>query len=149
MKKFLVLVGVLLGSLSLSAGDRDYGCGLGYVIVGDDKPNILKITASYTNVVGMPFATFGITSGTSGCKRATSIFVFNEEAYEFTADNLDGLAKDISVGEGESLDTLATLLNQDDKEEFAKTLKDNFSLIFTSSDIEASEVLENIHKLIA
>jgi len=89
--------------------------------------------------------TFGITSGTSQCKAPTKI-VQNEELKEFVVANLDTLSKNISMGNGESLDTLAELIgiaNENRPAVYTK-LQANFSNIFTSDKIEAADVVDNI-----
>ena len=58
---------------------------------------------------------------------------------------MDGLAQDIAMGEGEYLDVLADMLAVSDKASFKSTLKDNFSNIYTSSDVTAEEVAARIH----
>ena len=68
----------------------------------------------------------------------------NERAEEFVASNMDTLAKEISVGHGESVDTLAELLAVEDKALFASTLQSNYNVIYTSQKVEMSDVLDNI-----
>ncbi len=86
--------------------------------------------------------TFGITSGTSGCRKVK--FVMNEIAEEFVASNMDILAKEISVGHGESIDTLAELLAVEDKATFASALQSNYNSIYSSQDVQMADVLDNI-----
>jgi len=68
----------------------------------------------------------------------------NEMAEEFVASNMDILAKEISVGHGESLNTLAELLNVEDKATFSASLQANYNSIYTSQKVEMNEVLDNI-----
>ena len=86
--------------------------------------------------------TFGITSGTSGCKKVQ--FVMNDRAAEFVASNMDQLAKEIAMGHGESVDTLAELLNVENKVAFAASLQQNYNSIYTSGDVKMADVLDNI-----
>jgi hypothetical protein len=86
--------------------------------------------------------TFGITSGTSGCKKMK--LVMNERAAEFVASNMDQLAKEVAVGQGESVDTLAELLDVEDKALFAASLQANYNAIYTSKNAEMADVLDNI-----
>ncbi len=53
---------------------------------------------------------------------------------------MDNLAKDIAAGHGETLDTLAELMEVplQERAEFYSRLQTNFSNIFTSTDIQAS-----------
>jgi hypothetical protein len=86
--------------------------------------------------------TFGITSGTLGCKKAK--LVMNETAQDFVASNMDTLAKEIAMGHGESIDTLAELLNVADKDAFATALQANYNKIYTSKNAKMADVLDNI-----
>lgn len=68
----------------------------------------------------------------------------NERAEEFVASNMDTLAKEIAAGHGESVDTLAELLDVQDKDAFASALQANYNKIYTSKNVEMNEVLDNI-----
>ena len=68
----------------------------------------------------------------------------NERAEEFVASNMDQLAKEIAMGHGESIDTLAELLSVEDKEGFALGLQTNYKGIYTSENVEMADVLDNI-----
>jgi len=143
MKRVLVsLVAVLaLGSIASANVNDQTGCGLGSVIIKDDSTAVMLALQATTNGI---FAnqTFGITTGTLGCKKAK--FVMNERAQEFVAANMDTLAKEIAMGKGESVDTLAELLNIKDKEAFAAALQANYNKIYSSKNVEMADVLDNI-----
>ena len=57
---------------------------------------------------------------------------------------MDILAKEIAVGHGESIDTLAELLNVEDTATFSASLQSNYNSIYTSQKVEMSDVLDNI-----
>ena len=59
---------------------------------------------------------------------------------------MDNLAKDISRGQGESLETLAVLMDvpQPQRGEFSAKLQSNFGRIFTSPQVTEEEVVANI-----
>jgi len=86
--------------------------------------------------------TFGISSGTSGCKKVR--FVMNDRAQEFVASNMDSLAKDMSKGQGESLSTLAELLKIKDKSAFYVALQSNYNSIYANSQVEMADVLDSV-----
>ena len=142
MKKILVsAVAVLALSTSVMAANAQTGCGLGGQVIKKADSAVMYALQATTN--GTSFnRTFGITSGTSGCKKAK--FVMNERASEFVASNMDVLAKEIAVGHGESIDTLAELLSVDDKTTFATALQANYNSIYTSQNVQMSDVLDNI-----
>lgn len=87
--------------------------------------------------------TFGITSGTSGCSKPAKI-VSNDKAIKFVENNMDALAMDISSGQGESINTLATLLKIEDKVAFTTNLQSNFENIYTSTNVTSAQVMDNI-----
>ena len=143
MKKILVsAVAVLaLATAGVASVNDQTGCGLGAVIIKDDSSAVLLALQATTNGTSMN-QTFGITSGTLGCKKTK--LVMNERAEEFVASNMDQLASEIAQGHGESVDTLAELLNVQDKEGFASALQANYNNIYASQNAKMSDVLDNI-----
>lgn len=143
MKKILVsLAAVVALSSSLVANvNNQTGCGLGAMLIKDDSSAVMLALQATTNGTSGN-QTFGITSGTLGCKKTK--FVMNDRAEEFVASNMDILAKEISVGHGESLDTLAELLEVSDKASFKVALQSNYNAIYTSQNVEMADVLDNI-----
>jgi hypothetical protein len=143
MKKLIVsLAAVAALSSSLFANvNNQTGCGLGSMLIKDDSTAIMLALQATTNGISGN-QTFGITSGTLGCKKTK--FVMNDRAEEFVASNMDILAKEIAVGHGESLDTLAELLEVDDKASFKVALQTNYNSIYTSQNVEMADVLDNI-----
>jgi len=143
MKKILVsivAVAALSSSLMASANSQT-GCGLGSVIIKDNSSALMLALQATTNGTSGN-QTFGITSGTLNCKRTK--LVMNEAAQEFVASNMDILAKEIAVGHGESLDTLAELLQVKDSATFSASLQANYNSIYTSKKVEMADVLDNI-----
>ncbi len=142
MKKILVSLAAVVALSSVAfAANNQTGCGLGSVIIKDDSSAVMLALQATTNGTSGN-QTFGITSGTSGCKKTK--LVMNERASEFVASNMDALAKEISVGHGESLDTLAELLNIENKAVFASALQANYNGIYSSKSVKMADVLDNI-----
>ena len=143
MKKNLVTFTVfaLLSSSLVADVNNKTGCGLGAMIIKDDSTAIMLALQATTNGI-FGNQTFGITSGTLGCKKTQ--FVMNERAEEFVASNMDQLAKEIAQGHGESVDTLAELLEVSDKAAFATALQSNYNSIYTSQNAKMADVLDNI-----
>ena len=144
MKKILISAVAIL-ALSTSAFatvNNQTGCGLGSQVIKDDSTVVMLLLQATLNHTVFFNQTFGITSGTSGCKKTK--FVMNERAEEFVASNMDILAKEISVGHGESIDTLAELLSVEDKATFASALQSNYNSIYSSQDVQMADVLDNI-----
>jgi hypothetical protein len=146
MKKFLVSLAavVALGSVASASVNNQTGCGLGAMIIKDNSSAIMLALQATTNGTSLN-QTFGITSGTSGCRKTK--LVMDERVQEFVASNMDTLAKEIAMGQGESVDTLAELLNVKDKAAFASALQANYNKIYSSKNVKMADVLDNISSL--
>jgi len=143
MKKILVSLAavVALSSSAMAGVNSQTGCGLGSMIIKDDSTAVLLALQATTNGTSGN-QTFGITSGTLGCQKTQ--FVMNERAEEFVASNMDQLAKEIAQGHGETVDTLAELLEVSDKATFSASLQENYNKIYTSQNAKMADVLDNI-----
>ena len=147
MKKFILGITLLICTLSPVMSqtlEENCGCGLG-VMLFEGQDGILSQTLAITTNGLFMNNFFGITSGTLGCEPADGI-VSIDRINIFVAGNMDGLAKDIAVGKGEVLDTLAELMNVSDsnRPEMYQNLRANFAQIYSSEDIEHTQIVENI-----
>lgn len=142
MKKVLISMVALaaLSTAGFATVNNQTGCGLGSQIIKDDSSAVMLALQATTNGTGSQ--TFGITSGTSGCRKAN--FVMNERAAEFVASNMDQLSREIAIGQGESVSTLAELLNVQDKAAFASALQANYNAIYTNEKADMATVLDNV-----
>ncbi|MFZ5906406.1 MAG: DUF3015 domain-containing protein [Nitrospirota bacterium] len=150
LKKLLIVtlaIGIFLVMCGLSFAKDGYGsagCGLGSLLIGPE-PGFVQVFAATTNGTSGN-QTFGMTSGTSNCDKQ-AIFASNKRLFEFVHANMDNLAKDIAMGKGESMDTLAELMAipvENRPIVYAK-LQSNFSNIFPSEKVEAGEIIDNIY----
>jgi hypothetical protein len=151
MKKIL-LIGLVMFfmtvGLAYAGSPKDNcGCGWGTMLFKDNDGLVQQVFAATTNG-SFGNQTFGISSGTAECKQATS-FASNEPLNRFVADNMDNLARDIAMGQGEYLDTLAALMEvpMEERDEFSVTLQANFPDIFPAESITHVEVIENIARV--
>jgi hypothetical protein len=122
------------------------GCGLGTILWGNKADNsVLSQTMQATTNGTFGNQTFGITSGTLDCQQPANVAA-SERLMEFTVANMDNLARDIARGEGESLDTLAELLDvpAQNRGEFYANLQGNFADIFITGEESAANVLDRI-----
>ncbi|HHD84023.1 MAG TPA: DUF3015 domain-containing protein [Campylobacteraceae bacterium] len=143
MKKILVTA-LTLGTLAVSAhAERNLntGCGLGSMIIDNQNTVAKQVVAATLNSLSGN-QTFGITTGTMGCEKPT--LLVSREVEVFVADNMDDLATDIAMGEGERLDTLAAMLGVKDKAAFGAKLKANFDKIYASADVTSAKVIDRI-----
>jgi hypothetical protein len=65
---------------------------------------------------------------------------------KFVQDNVESLSKDIAVGHGETLDTLAQLMEipEEDRGDFYQYLQANYKSIFPSNQVAAGTVFDNL-----
>lgn len=147
MKKILSLLAVTALTSSLyAANNENTGCGLGSIVIKDQSTVLLQVIAATTNGTSGN-QTFGITSGTSNCDKPTN-FVSNDKLNQFVGENMDELAMDISSGKGETLNTVAKLMNVENTQEFSAKLQANFSEIYTSENVTSAQVIDSIAKYI-
>jgi Protein of unknown function (DUF3015) len=147
MKKVLISIVAVaaLATAGFATVNNQTGCGLGSQIIHDDSSAVMLALQATTNGTSGN-QTFGVTSGTSGCKK--SRLVMNERAAEFVAANMDQLSREIAIGQGESVSTLAELLNVEDKSAFASALQANYNAIYTSDKADMATVLDNVSTIV-
>jgi len=142
MKK-LIAGAILLGASSMAFAQP--GCGVGAMIWKGQSgiaPHVLAATTNGT----FGNQTFGMTTGTLGCQTNESV----QSMAMYMDSNIDKVARDISRGSGENLDTLAVLLGVDaeDRETFNTVLKNNFATIFPNSNTTSGEAVDSIVSLL-
>lgn len=148
MKKIILsaLVGVMYVGTA-SAAPNNVGCGWGSMLFEGKSGKFNEILAATTNPSTQ---TFGITSGTAGCK-SDSVIQYSQAADAFMGENLDKVARDMSVGGGEALETLADTIgiSAEDKAHFFAVAKANFDMIFSSDKVTSTEVLASLGRVMA
>ena len=97
-----------LGVSAPAMAGGDAGCGLGSILWNGQKGMVFNLFASTTNGV-LGTQTAGITFGTSGCTRGT-VVALEHRLELFIGSNADELARDMALGEGETLTMLASLM---------------------------------------
>lgn len=141
-----LLAGTMLAgeAVAQNAFTQNVGCGLGSIALKERDTVVHQVLAVTTNGI-LGNQTFGITSGTLECQRPAN-FVENEKLNTFVAANMDSLALDMAAGHGESLLTLAELMEVPSGERpgFYSALQQNFRAIYASSDIESGALIDNI-----
>ena len=145
MKKVLISLALSAGLATgaFAAANSNTGCGLGSTLI--DKQGLLWNLFQITTNGSTGTQTFGITSGTSGCKSGK--IVMDSRTQEFVASNMDALSQEIAQGRGEHLDTLVELLNVSDKEAFKVALQENYNKLYASKDAQSADVLAGVASL--
>jgi hypothetical protein len=150
MKKLLMIVSLatVLPTMAM-AGDNVGGCGVGSMIFKGQKgiaPQVLAVTTngSFGN------QTFGITTGTLGCTQ-DGMVTSNMKTAMFIDSNKDQLARDMSVGNGETLASLSHLLGIEAKDQaaFNRLAKDNVARIFTNENVATEQVVASLREVLA
>lgn len=138
MKKQLLAAALGLGLTAGAFAGSNVGPGLGGIVVDAIGDGLLsQVTGVWLNGLFCN-QTFAITFGTSGASGWDGLVMAPAE--KFIQENMDFVATDIAVGNGEYIDTVATLLEVQDVEAFKAKAHENFDNIFTSADVTASEV---------
>ena len=127
--------------------DPDVGCGVGSQVWAGQSGKIPKILAATTNGI-FTNQLLGITFGTLGCSGNGKV---TAQVVTFTNENTESLARDMAVGQGESLNVLASLLNvkDADKAHFFAVTKSNFSHIYSTNNQNSLQVLASLQEVMA
>ena len=142
MKKVYLLSAVAAGVLALSSNANAYdstGCGLGSMAWRGQSGIVPQVLAATTNGI-FGTQTFGISTGTSGCDpngRVTG--GTGRMLLAFLENNMEQYAMDAAAGHGETIDTLAGILNID-SEKLGEVSKQNFALLFPDQNTDALAV---------
>ncbi|MBP5352605.1 MAG: DUF3015 family protein [Alphaproteobacteria bacterium] len=142
MKKILsavVVCSALCLATSAHAVDSTGGCGLGSMAWRGQSgiiPQSLAITTNNTFWTN----TFGITFGTSGCDPNGRITGgTGHMMLAFLQDNMEQFAMDAAAGKGETITTLAGIMNVDSSK-LGEEIQQNFAYIFPNDNVEVAEV---------
>lgn len=144
-KKVLAVATALLVGASASMFADNIGCGLGRVLLKGKQGKGWEILGTTLNGC-CGNGLFAITTGTLGYEEGATIAL--ADTNRFIADNMDNLAQDIAMGDGEYLDVLADMLAVSDKAAFKSTVQANFDNIYSSSDVTSTEVSAKIYALV-
>lgn len=135
---FLMVGGAFLVSTPVKAQDN-VGCGLGAMAWKGESSKVANILAATTNA-SFGTQTFGISSGTSGCQQSGRITGgTGKMSVAFIENNMEQFAMEASVGHGETIDTLAGIMNVD-SEKLGQISKENFATIFSDENVDAVSV---------
>ena len=145
MKKISLLVAFALVFTATSAfAGGNTGVGLGTVLLEGKKGKVFELAATCLNGICCNGA-FAITSGTLGYKEGAVIAMNDVEIY--VAKNMDSLATDIARGDGEYVNTLASMMKVEDVVSFKSKLKNNFDRIYSNEGVTSKQVVQNINEV--
>jgi hypothetical protein len=141
-------VAALFPTVALAQQNNIGSCGWGSKLFDGQSglaPQVLGATTNGT----FGNQTFGITSGTSGCTQDGAVRSTWKTAM-FIDGNKERLARDMSVGSGEALDSLAHLLGveQADRAEFSRIARDNMQRIFPSDNAGTEQIVSALRQVL-
>ena len=148
MKKLLIAVAIALPASAMAAGENNIGnCGWGSKLFDGQSgiaPQVLGATTNGT----FGNQTFAITSGTSGCTQDGAV-KSNWKTALFIDGNKEMLARDMSVGSGETLDSLAHLMGVEaqDRAAFNQVAKENLWKIFAADS--TTDIMANFRQVLS
>jgi len=148
MKK-LCIVAVLAALPAVAMADNVGQCGWGSKLMAGQSGVVPQVAAVTTNGT-FGNQTFGITTGTSGCTQDGTVSS-NWRTSLFIDGNKENLARDMSIGNGESLDSLAHLIGVEsqDRAAFNRVAKENMARIFPSQDVSTPQIAAALREVLA
>lgn len=149
-KLFVALVSLSSSAGVMAAGENNVGsCGWGSKLFAGQSGIFPQALAGITNGL-LGNQTFAISSGTSGCTQDGAVSSSWQTAL-FIDGNKEKLARDISRGQGETLDSLAKLLgvSDNDKAHLYLTARQNFDRIFPSAQASTDDILQGFQQVLA
>lgn len=149
MKKIYLLSAVAAGVLALSANAQAYdstGCGLGSMAWRGQSGIVPQVLAATTNGF-FGTQTFGISTGTSGCDPNGRVSGgTGKMLLAFLENNMEQFALDAAAGQGETLVTVAGILNVDEAS-LAGKLQSNFGVLFANNDVDAVDLTLSVMQI--
>lgn len=150
MKKLVAVTALaaLFPAIAIAQQNNIGSCGWGSKVFDGQSglaPQVLGATTNGT----FGNQTFGITSGTSGCTQDGAVRSSWKTAM-FIDGNKETLARDMSVGSGEALDSLAHLLGVEaaDRAAFNRIARDNMQRIFPRDNAETEQVVAALREVL-
>ena len=151
MRKLVAVVAVaaLFPAVALAQQNNVGSCGWGSKVFDGQSGILPQALAGITNAT-FGNQTFGVSTGTSGCTQDGTVRSTWKTAM-FIDGNKERLARDMSVGSGEALDSLAHLLGveADDRAAFNRVARDNMQSIFPSENAGTEQIISGLRQALA
>lgn len=150
MKKLVAVAAVaaLFPAMAIAQQNNIGSCGWGSKLFDGQSGIAPQALGGITNGT-FGNQTFGVTSGTSGCTQDGAVRSTWKTAM-FIDGNKETLARDMSVGSGEALDSLAHLLGVEtaDRAAFNRIARDNMHRIFPKDNAETEQVVAALREVL-
>lgn len=149
-KLFVAALSLSASAGVMAAGENNVGsCGWGSKVFAGQSGVFPQVLAATTNGT-FGNQTFAISTGTSGCSQDGAVSS-NWQTALFIDGNKERLARDVSRGQGETLESFARLMemNEADKAQFFRAAKRNFDRIFPTSQASTDDILKGFKQVLA
>lgn len=146
MKKILAGLALLsVSSVSFAGAAGGSSCGWGNMLFEGQSGTATHVLALTTNGTSGN-NTFGVTTGTNGCSSSGSLSYGGKNV---VSSIMGEFSEDVARGEGDALDTVAVVYGVDvaDRDQFAKVMHENFSVIFPNENVTADQMMVSIESL--
>ena len=151
MRKLVAVVAVaaLFPAVAIAQQNNVGSCGWGSKVFDGQFGIAPQALAGITNAT-FGNQTFGVTTGTSGCTQ-DGVVRSTWKTAMFIDGNKERLARDMSVGSGEALDSLAHLLGVEaaDRAAFNRVTRDNMQRIFPSENAGTEQIISGLRQALA
>ena len=150
MKKIIIAaVLFVVPAIAFAANNNVGSCGWGSKAFEGQSGVAPQVFAATTNGTSGN-QTFGISSGTLGCTQDGTV-TSTWKTSMFIDGNKERLARDMSIGNGETLDSLAHLIGVQDQHraKFNRALQENLSRIFPSENVATEQIVVALKDVLA
>lgn len=136
----LLLLPLMMASTGASIADSGPGCGVGQQIFSGQSGLAAHVMAATTN--GSSSQITGISFDSMGCDTST-VITAEFQRNVFVANNYDNIARDAAQGGGDHLQSLAALMQMQDKDarHFYEVAQVNYDSLFGDSDADHAQWL--------
>ncbi len=136
---------LLASSSAFAVAPGGGGCGWGNALFEGQSgigPHVLAVTTNGTSGNN----TFGMTTGTNGCKTDGNLGYAGKS---MLASLMDEFSEDAAKGQGEALTAVAVMMGvqPEDRAHFAEQTHQNFASIFPSQDVTTDEVYSALQQM--
>lgn len=140
---------MMFPAVALAQANNVGSCGWGSKLFDGQAGIFPQGAAGITNAIFFN-QTFGVSFGTSGCTQDGTVRSTWKTAM-FIDGNKERLARDMSVGSGEALDSLAHLLGVEaaDRAAFNRAARDNMKRIFPSDNAATDRILLGLRQVLS
>jgi len=146
MKKFalgIALSACLVPFSSIQAEETGAGCGVGKMIFEGQTGVGPNVVAAVLN--DLLSGSSSMTSGTMGCDTTKTVLI-DQQKEVFVAANMDNISIDMAQGQGDYLNSLASMMGIDDKDKnsFFSLTQDKYEKLLGENESSPNQLLASL-----